>query len=270
MFGFPNKYNLFNTNYRVNQRKFNEFIPTSATSASCMYWIDAMREPTTTAHNTNTLPVNLSTYPVGYAQAASSGPLYLMNGLNNRPAYQFGSPRYLQTSQVPYYHGTFTIITVLRLNGKSALSCLFEYGPDLNGGYAGFYLFSYATTPEAEFSAITAGGTGIGGRVNVPALSDNAPRVVTMRLRGPGTSETMFDFRYNGTTPTRASSTNTGGGSTVGGAINYISIGRRVSGNAFYSNLFLSEFMLFDGALSDSEMTQIEKSLGLKWGIGIA
>lgn len=259
MYGFPTRYPQFDRNNRVTRFAFNEIDPTRISSAQIRFWIDATKDGFVNGSNAH--PPDRSGFNVGYSNALSTGPVYTVGALNGKPAYVFGSPtRLVTSSNVPYTTGRFTLFMACRVNHRTATSCIAEYGPDYNGGYTGWACFTYATTPEWQTSIRSSTSSSI---EFTQAIADNKPKIFTWRFRGAGTSVEMTDTRIGSAPVSRISVTSTTLTQAAGAQAIYI--GAR-GGSSLHSNLVLGEFMFFDGAVSDTDMFNIETYLRQKWG----
>ena len=195
-------------------------------------------------------PTSTSTYAVS-AIADTNRPKYIQSGINGLPALQFdGTDDYLRNVNGVISSGEsgYTAIAVFKANDiRQAL--IFSQGDCApNGSAAGIYM---------EFGLAGSWGCGTNYDYNILSYKVNTPYVVVVRVNKTQTN--VATLYLNKTTAS---------GSPTDGTVPLVS-GAITVGNGFF-NGHISEIIVFDRALTDTEIFDIQQYLGKKWGIKVS
>ena len=195
-------------------------------------------------------PTSTSTYAVS-AIADTNRPKYIQSGIDGLPTLQFdGTDDYLRNINGIISDGKdgYTAIAVFKANDiRQAL--IFSQGDCApNGSAAGIYM---------EFGLAGSWGCGTNYDYNILSYKVNTPYVVVVRVNKTQTN--VATLYLNKTTAS---------GSPTDGTVPLVS-GAITVGNGFF-NGHISEIIVFDRALTDTEIFDIQQYLGKKWGIKVS
>jgi hypothetical protein len=184
-------------------------------------------------------------------------PTYSASGFNGRPCIDWGNGAVVARSMATTSSitlGTYTSVAVVR--------------GDVSGGYLWTHVTdsangSYVFQRNHSSRVIRAAGTSAKAVLSVPStwLADGAKRIVTVTFGGLQASHL---FRLDGVNQQTVDTTiGNPGTATVSGT--FFVGNNQIPGSPFRG--VIAELIIFDRALSDGEIVQVERYLAKKWGL---
>lgn len=247
--------------------------------SSCKMWIDCSDISTLKQISDGTTSVVTTGNPIGYiADKSGNGNHLIQPALSNRPvldsttfnglpAASFEAPQYMYTDSLSVMNGNDKPVTVFMVCKPKRFV--------INGSIFAF------TKPDSNIPYLTLWGqilnsVGTAGYVDIRTRADDltnksATSAYTSQLT---TEPVLFTVKTDGL-KVHARQNGLIVLNNVDIDVNNKTLNRfsiNVNANsamAYHQNITLGELLIFDSALSDSQIATIEKYLSKKWGLGI-
>lgn len=221
--------------------------------SGCQLWFDAS-DP----FNNGTVPVNGTTITTWYDKsgsgrnATSSGSTYNTTGINSKPAMTLTGTQNFYGS-VPITGNTLTIFAIVTMNSSSTTAArIIGLAGDFQGN-SDYSNNSYITLQRGGASFIIQRNSVVVGSTS--STSYSTPYLVECWVDGTNEYVTIQS----------GSTTNIGSAASTGNfAISAYTIGGNVYGSL---NGFISEILVYNTSLTQSDRQKVEGYLSWKWGL---